>query len=303
MTDIKNSKILHFFLTPTLCLAQGIIRPSKAGPCPPLFHIFVLAHKLVCLFLSMCVCTSVPIFPPCGQVTIANQACEPCLKKPREWEGGGDGWASDWVLFFVLITEAEIKTRERMDGLRRGDGKQGLPGWVCAPALTVLHGMTPCRPPFCFCPSFIYIAFHRGQSCLHSESVHHVLMSHLPSLLFFFLLLVPTHCLLSFCKVIMNIGELTGVQDLIVFALGKFAMCVRVHLTCFNWDRNPIFLGFHFFYLHKWDCAWVYMYHRISRDGDSVLYRKATNAGLGGVFSCCLNLTLYELMVLVHLIY
>lgn len=99
IADIRKGKIPHSFPAPSLCLAQGLIRPRKTGPCPPLCHICAYAYMLVCVHAPLCVCACVPIFPPCGQVTIANQACEPCLKRPREREGGGR--VGKWLSAFL----------------------------------------------------------------------------------------------------------------------------------------------------------------------------------------------------------
>lgn len=93
MADIRNGKnkkkenSLSLSPAPLLSpgVAQGVIGPSKAGS-------VVLFATYVCMYVCAPVCVSacVPIFPPCGQVTIANQACEPPLKRAREGERRGD---------------------------------------------------------------------------------------------------------------------------------------------------------------------------------------------------------------------
>lgn len=92
MADIRKG-ITPFSPAPSLSvgLAQGVIRPSKTCPCPPPCHVHVYAYTYVCVHTPVCVCACLPIFPPCGQVTIANQACEPCLKRPREGKRRGRG--------------------------------------------------------------------------------------------------------------------------------------------------------------------------------------------------------------------
>lgn len=109
MADIRKGKIPHSFPAPSLCLAQGIIRPSKTGPCPPPCHIYVSAYTFVCVHVPVCVCACVPIFPPCGQVTIANQACKPCLKRPRERERGG--WRNGGQMIECFPLSSSLKQR------------------------------------------------------------------------------------------------------------------------------------------------------------------------------------------------
>lgn len=64
--------------------AQGVIRLGKTAPCSPLCHFCLYVCKCVRELDPICVCACVPIFPPCGQVTITNQACEPRRKRPRK---------------------------------------------------------------------------------------------------------------------------------------------------------------------------------------------------------------------------
>lgn len=120
--------------------AQGVIRLGKTAPCSPLCHLCLYVCKCVCELDPICVCACVPIFPPCGQVTITNQACEPCRKRPRKGpRKGGRGnqeGSEQWVLSFVLITEAKIKISKGMDGWRKGNRNLGINReWVFSPAM------------------------------------------------------------------------------------------------------------------------------------------------------------------------
>lgn len=126
----------------------------------------------VCALGPVCVCACVPIFPPCGQVTIANQDCKPCLKRPseeerRERELGREG-ANEWVLSFVLITEAEIKMNEGMDGWRWEDRNSGINRvWVFAPALQWAFNCPPwldtVQTSIFLCLPFICFALHKSE--------------------------------------------------------------------------------------------------------------------------------------------
>lgn len=114
IADIRKGKTPPSSPAPSLSLglAQGVIRPSKTGPCPPLCHICVYAYTYVCVHAPVCVCACVPIFPPSGQVTIANQACKPCLKRPREREWrGGENWGGREQMSECFPLSSSLKQR------------------------------------------------------------------------------------------------------------------------------------------------------------------------------------------------
>lgn len=93
--------------------AMSDIRDCKAPPLHPSHCLWALlwgsldlanralvlvfaTYFYVCVYVCMrtlgpmCVCSFVPIFPPCSHVTITNQALQSCLKRRRK-EGGEPG--------------------------------------------------------------------------------------------------------------------------------------------------------------------------------------------------------------------
>lgn len=87
MSDIRNAPPPTMLFSPGF--AQGVIRLGETAPCSPLCHLRLYVCRCVCELDPIWVCACVPIVPPCGQVTITNQVCEPRRKRPRKGPGKG----------------------------------------------------------------------------------------------------------------------------------------------------------------------------------------------------------------------
>lgn len=87
---LEKAKLARSPPTPHLFsggLARGVIRPRQNWPLSSSqLHMRGCINACVCVPGLVCACLCVPVFPPCGQVTIANQACKSRLKRPREEE-------------------------------------------------------------------------------------------------------------------------------------------------------------------------------------------------------------------------
>lgn len=163
---------------------------------------------------------------------------------------------NEWVLSFVLITEAEIKMSEGMDGWRREDRNWGISsGWEFAPALQWAFNGPPwhdtVQTSIFLCPPIICFALHKSEpfvfmkyfSITYSCSLFFAL-----SLCSFVLQLAV--CLLSFHEEMMNIWGLTGTEHLILFAQGNFlphGVHVCYSSSNFLIEMETQFISFHFF--------------------------------------------------------